>query len=56
MHPNFEVGTRRVFFTDGQFLIISREITYARFAKAEIEREGEKEEITSSGKNFSGKN
>ena len=26
------------FFTDGQFLTISRKITYARFAMAEIER------------------
>ena len=38
MDPNFEVGPRRIFFTDGQFLTISREITYARFAMAEIER------------------
>ena len=38
MDPNFEVGTRKIFFTDGQFLAISREITYARFAKAGIER------------------
>ena len=38
MDRNFEVGTKRIFFTDGQFLTISREITYARFAKAEIER------------------
>ena len=26
------------FFTDGQFLTISRKINYARFAMAEIER------------------
>ena len=38
MDPNFEVGPRRIFFNDGQFLTISREITYARFAMAEIER------------------
>ena len=38
MDRNFEVGTKRIFFTDGQFLTISREIIYARFAKAEIER------------------
>ena len=37
MDPNFEVGPRRIFFTDGQFLTISREVTYARFAMAEIE-------------------
>ena len=35
---NFEMGTRWIFFTDGQFLTISRKITYARFAMAEIER------------------
>ena len=35
MDPNFEVGPRRIFIIDGQFLTISREITYARFAKAE---------------------
>ena len=34
MNPNFEVGARRNFFTDGQFLTISCEITYARFAMA----------------------
>ena len=34
MNPNFEVGVRWNFFTDGQFLTISREITYARFAMA----------------------
>ena len=38
MDPNFEVGARRMFFNDGQFLTISREITYARFAMAEIKR------------------
>ena len=36
------MGPRRIFFTDGQFLTISREITYARFAMAEIERERER--------------
>ena len=35
---NFEMGPRCICFTDGQFLTISREITYARFAMAEIER------------------
>ena len=34
MNPNFEVGARWNFFTDGQFLTISLEITYARFAMA----------------------
>ena len=34
MDPNFEVGPRGIFFTDGQFLTISHEITYARFAMA----------------------
>ena len=34
MNPNVEVGARRNFFTDGQFLTISCEITYARFAMA----------------------
>ena len=38
MDPNFEVGPRGIFFNDGQFLIISHEITYAIFAIAEIER------------------
>ena len=45
---NFEMDLRWIFFTDGQFLTISHRITYARFAMADIE--GEKEEITSSGK------
>ena len=53
MSANFEMGPRWTLFTDGQFLTILREITYARFAMAEIE--GEKEEITSSGKYFSEK-
>ena len=38
MNANFEMGPRWIFFTDGQFLTISRKITYARFAMAEIER------------------
>ena len=38
MNANFEMGLRWIFFTDGQFLTISRKITYARFAMAEIER------------------
>ena len=38
MDANFEMGPRWIFFTDGQFLTISRKITYARFAMAEIER------------------
>ena len=55
MGANFEMDPRWIFFTVGQFLTVSREITYARFAMAEIEREGETEEITSSGKNLCGK-
>ena len=35
---NFEMGPRWIFFTDGQFLTISRKIACARFAMAEIER------------------
>ena len=38
MDANFEMGTRWICFTDGQFLTISHEITYARYAMAEIER------------------
>ena len=38
MDANFEMGPRWIFFTDGQFLTISRKITYARFAMAEIEK------------------
>ena len=34
---------RWIFFTDGEFLAISRKITYARFAMAEIERRRERE-------------
>ena len=56
MDPNFEVGPRRIFIIDGQFLTISREITYARFAKAETKTGREREENTSSGKKFSRKN
>ena len=38
MSANFEMDPRWTLFTDGQFLTILREITYARFAMAEIER------------------
>ena len=38
MGADFEMGPRWIYFTDGQFLTISREITYARFVMAEIER------------------
>ena len=38
MDANFEMGPRWIFFTDGQFLTISREINYARFAMTEIQR------------------
>ena len=38
MNANFEMGLRWIFFTDGEFLTISRKITYARFAMAEIEK------------------
>ena len=37
MNANFEMGPRWIFFTDGQFLTISRKITYARLAMAEIQ-------------------
>ena len=43
MDANFEMGPRWIFFTDGEFLTISRNITYARFAMAEIERRRERE-------------
>ena len=38
MDANFEMGPRLTFFTEGPFLTISREINYARFVMAEIER------------------
>ena len=38
MVANFEMGPRWIFFTVGLILTISREITDARFAMAEIER------------------
>ena len=41
MDANLEMGPRWIFFADGQILTISREITYARFAMAEIERGSE---------------
>ena len=40
MDANFEMGPRWIFFTDGQFLTISREINYTRFAMVEKERGG----------------
>ena len=48
------MGPRWIFFTDGQFLTISRKISYARFAMAGIERGRERGIFTSPGKNFSG--
>ena len=46
---NFEIDPRWIFFTDGQFLTISRElvlifdkITYASFAMVEREGEGKR--------------
>ena len=38
MNANFEMGPRWIFLTDGLFLTISREITYARFVMVEIEK------------------
>ena len=41
MDASFETGPTWIFFTDGPFLTISREITYARFVITEIERGSE---------------
>ena len=41
MDASFETGPTRIFFTDGPFLTILREITYARFVITETERGSE---------------